>query len=139
MNAELSSDDYARLLDFRNGLRRFLHWSEQQAATVGLSAAHHQLLLAIRGHRDPQGPTIGDVAGCLCLRHHSAVGLVDRAVAAGLVSRHGDPDDQRVVRLLLTDEGARRIAALSPLHRDELRRLRPRLEPIWAGLDEESV
>ncbi|MGH8896100.1 MAG: MarR family winged helix-turn-helix transcriptional regulator [Egibacteraceae bacterium] len=131
----LADEDYARLLDFRTGLRRFLHWSEQQAATVGLSAAQHQLLLAIRGHRDPQGPTIGDAADALCLRHHSAVGLVDRAVAAGLVSRGDNPDDQRVVRLRLTDEGARRIAALSALHRDELRRLHPLLEPIWADLD----
>jgi len=135
MSEDLSDEDYARLLDFRTGLRRFLRWSEQQAATVGLSAAHHQLLLAIRGHRGTHGPAISDVAGYLCLRHHSAVGLVDRAVAAGLVTRHSDPDDQRVVRLKLTDEGARRIAALSRLHRDEFLRLRPRLEPIWDGLD----
>jgi DNA-binding MarR family transcriptional regulator len=135
MNQGLSDEDYARLLDFRTGLRRFLRWSEQQAAAVGLSGAQHQLLLVIRGHRNPQGPTIGEVADALCLRHHSAVGLVDRAVAAGLVSRHADPGDHRVVRLRLTDEGARRIAALSRLHRDELRRLRPRLEPIWADLD----
>lgn len=132
----MSDDDYAQLLDLRTGLRRFLRWSEQQAAAAGLSAAQHQLLLAIRGHRDPQGPTIGAIADYLCLRHHSAGELADRAVAAGLVSRHADPADQRIVRLRLTEEGMRRIAALSALHRDELRRLRPRLEPIWADLDE---
>ena len=132
--AELSDADYRRLLEFRDGLRRFLHWSEEQAKAVGLTASQHQLLLAIRGHDDPRGPTIGDVAGHLLLRHHSAVELVDRAQAAGLVTREPDPDDHRVVRLRLTRDGAARLAALSALHVEELRRLAPRLQPIWADL-----
>src|SRR5690606_13173298 len=60
---QLTDDDYRRLLEFRDGLRRFLHWSEQQAKAVGLTAMQHQLLLSIRGHDDPLGPTIRDVAG----------------------------------------------------------------------------
>jgi DNA-binding MarR family transcriptional regulator len=135
--SELSDDDYARLLDFRTGIRRFLHWSEQEAGEVGLTPAQHQLLLAIRGHDDPTGPTVGDVANYLLLRHHSAVGLVDRAEAAGLVTRKIDPDDQRVVRLRLTSLGARRLRQLSEAHLEELARLAPRLRALWAGLDDE--
>ena len=85
-----TDDDYRRLLELRTGLRQFLHWSEQQASAVGITPAQHQLLLAIRGHPGRDAPTIGDVADALLLRHHSAVGLVDRAVAAGLVDRHVD-------------------------------------------------
>lgn len=133
--SELSDADYRRLLEFRDGLRRFLHWSEEQAKAVGLTASQHQLLLAIRGHDGPHGPTIGDVAAHLLLKHHSAVELVDRAQAAGLVTREVDPDDHRVVRLRLTDDGAARLAALSALHVEELRRLAPSLRPIWADLD----
>ena len=70
-----------RLLEFRTGLRRFLHWSEEQARAAGLTAAQHQLLLAVRGHDG--GPTIGEVAEQLLLRHHSAVELVDRAERPG--------------------------------------------------------
>ena len=79
--------DYRRLLEFRTGLRRFLHWSEEQARAAGVTPAQHQLLLAIRGH-DGAGPTIGDVADYLLLRHHSAVGLVDRAVDRRTRSAH---------------------------------------------------
>jgi DNA-binding MarR family transcriptional regulator len=135
---ELSNEDYSRLLDFRTGIRRFLHWSEQQALDIGLTPAQHQLLLAIRGHADPAGPTVGDIANYLLLRHHSAVGLVDRAEAAGLVARHGDADDQRVVRLRLTAMGSRRLRQLSEAHLEELARLAPRLRALWAGLDDES-
>ena len=135
---ELSNEDYSRLLDFRTGIRRFLHWSEQQALDIGLTPAQHQLLLAIRGHADPAGPTVGDIANYLLLRHHSAVGLVDRAEAAGLVARHGDADDQRVVRLRLTAMGSRRLRQLSEAHLEELARLGPRLRALWAGLDDES-
>src|SRR5437016_768377 len=74
---EPDDDDYRRLLDLRTGLREFLRWSEQQATAVGITPAQHQLLLAVRGSSDPEGPTIGDLADALLLRHHSAVGLVD--------------------------------------------------------------
>ena len=86
-----TDEDYRRLLELRTGLRRFLRWSEQHAEAAGLTPAQHQLLLAIRGHDDPRGPTVGDVAGYLMLRHHSAVGLVDRAEKAGLITRGRTP------------------------------------------------
>ncbi len=131
----LEQRHYQRLLDFRTGLRRFLRWSADQAATVGVTPAQHQLLLAVRGHPDPAGPTIRDVAGYLLVRHHSAVELVDRAVAAGLVERRQDGDDSRAVRLRLTADGADRLARLAALHLEELRRLAPQLEALWDGLD----
>jgi DNA-binding MarR family transcriptional regulator len=120
-NLEPSDHDYAELLRFRDALREFLHWSEQQARAAGLTAAQHQLLLAIRGH--PGDPTIGDVAAHLMSRHHSAVELVDRAERAGLLHRSNDADDQRIVRLTLSSLGEERLAALSAAHLDELRRL----------------
>src|SRR4051812_41653503 len=81
----INDADYQQLLEFRTGLRRYLRWSEQEAEAVGLSPAQHQLLLAVRGHEGEAGPTVGDVAEHLLLRHHSAVELVNRAEAAGLV------------------------------------------------------
>ncbi len=132
---DLTQAEYARLLRLRTGLRRFLHWSEQQAKEAGLTAAQHQLLLAIRGHEDERGPTVGDVAEALLLRHHSAVGLVDRAEKSGLVTRHVDDQDQRVVRLRLTALGARRLRQLSKPHLEELARLAPRFRTLWSGLD----
>lgn len=130
----LPDSAYARLLALRTGLRHFERWSAQQAEAAGLTPAQHQLLLAIRGHGDPDGPTVGEVADYLLLRHHSAVGLVDRAEAAGLVRRLRSEADHRVVRLQLTDEGASRLEALSALHLEELERLALDLPSAWAGL-----
>jgi DNA-binding MarR family transcriptional regulator len=132
--SRLDERQYQRLLTFRTGLRRFTQWSAAQAATAGLTPARHQLLLAIRGHPDPAGPTIGDVASYLMVRHHSAVELIDRAVAAGLVERRQDPVDSRAVRLHLTANGADRLARLAELHLEELERLAPQLEALWEGL-----
>jgi len=136
MSKDLEDAEYQRLLNLRTGLRRFLHWSEEQAEAAGLTASQHQLLLAIRGHADPRGPTVGDLAGYLLLRHHSAVGLVDRAGKAGLVERRPDEDDHRVVRLGLTERGAEVLRQLSALHLEELDRLAPRMRALWAGLEE---
>jgi DNA-binding MarR family transcriptional regulator len=126
---DLSDAEYRELLAFRTAVRRFLHWSEQQATGLGVTPAQHQLLLAVRGHEGALGPTIGDVAESLLLRHHSAVGLVDRAVAADLVERRSDPEDHRIVRLRLTALGARRLRQLAGLHLAELRRMMPVLAP----------
>ena len=133
--AGLGDADYQRLLGFRDGLRRFMRWSEEQSTAVGLTPAQHQLLLAVRGHAGSQGPTVSDVAEHLLLRRHSVVGLINRAVTAGLLTRATDRDDQRVVRLKLTKLGERRLEQLSALHLEELRRLAPRLKPVWEGLD----
>lgn len=130
MSPMLADADYHRLLQFRTGLRRFLRWSEEQAEKAGLTSAQHQLLLAVRGHDGDRGPTIGDVAGYLFLRHHSAVGLVDRAVRAGLVERSEDPEDRRVVRLRVTPHGMEILQQLSSLHLKELERLAPLLQAI---------
>lgn len=130
----LPDETYARLLALRTGLRRFIHWSEQQAGAAGLTGAQHQLLLAVRGHPDPRGPTIGEVADYLLLRHHSAVGLIDRADAAGLVVRTRDAADHRIVRLTLTAQGAERLETLSELHLAELARLSLEVPGAWAGV-----
>jgi DNA-binding MarR family transcriptional regulator len=125
--SRVSDEDYRRLLGFRTGLRRFLHWSEEEAGAAGLTPAQHQLLLAVRGHPGPAGPAIGELAEYLVLRHHSVVELIDRAAKAGLVARVGDEADHRVVRLRLTERGEQAIEQLSRLHLEELRRLAPLL------------
>jgi DNA-binding MarR family transcriptional regulator len=123
MPQHVTNHDFQRLLEFRIRLRRFLQWSEEQAVAAGLTPAQHQLLLAIRGNPDPLGPTVRDVADALLLKHHSAVGLIDRAESAGLVRRRIDHRDHRVVRLNLTALGSRRLRQLSGRHLEELERL----------------
>jgi DNA-binding MarR family transcriptional regulator len=130
---DLTDAEYAKLLQLRDGLRRFFRWSAKQAEAAGVTPMQHQLLLVVRAQA--ASPTIGDVAAHLLLRHHSAVELVDRAVAAGLLSRRNDDNDLRTVRLDLTALGSRRLAELSASHLEELRRLGGRLGPVWEGLE----
>jgi DNA-binding MarR family transcriptional regulator len=135
MPGSVSDDDYQRLLRFRTGLRRFERWSEQQAEAAGLTGAQHQLLLAVRGHPDRRGPTVGELSEYLLLRHHSVVELIDRAVEAGLVRRSQDPTDRRLVRLRPTRHGNAVLRRLTRAHLVELARLAPVYEGLWEGLE----
>jgi DNA-binding MarR family transcriptional regulator len=128
----LSDQQFADLLAFRVALRRFLVWSEDTASAAGLTAAQHQLLVAVRGHPDLEGPTISDVADYLLIRHHSAVGLIDRAETAGLVHRQADTTDLRVVRIRLTRLGTERVELLARSHLQELARIEPILRNLLA-------
>jgi DNA-binding MarR family transcriptional regulator len=132
----IHDSDYARLLTVRTGLRRFERWSAEQAATHGLTTSQHQLLLAVRGHHDPHGPTIGEAADYLLIRHHSAVELVDRTEKAGLILRTRDAEDRRAVRLRLSPRGTRLLAALSSAHLEEIARLTPLFESFLDTLAE---
>jgi DNA-binding MarR family transcriptional regulator len=64
---------------------------------------------------------------------------VDRAVAGGLVERVGDSEDQRVVRIRLSDAGARRAEALASAHIEELSRLRTQFASLWDDLPEPAL
>jgi DNA-binding MarR family transcriptional regulator len=132
----LAQSDFEHLLELRTGLRRFLRWSEQQAKAAGLTAAKHQLLLAIKGHPDPAGPTIGEIADYLVLRHHSAVELVDRAVQDGLVKRNPDLTIRSVVRVTLTPAGAAKLDALAEAHLQEIAHLAPAMGTLWRTLEQ---
>ncbi len=111
-----TDEDFRHSLRFRTTLRRFLRWSEEQAAQVGLTPAQHQLLVAIKGHPGPRPPAIREIAEYLLLQSHSAVGLVDRAEAAGVVRRVPDPDDARVARVELTEKGDKLVTELTTAH-----------------------
>lgn len=125
--------DYQALARFRRALREFLHFSEEAARAAGLTPAQHQLLLAVKGTESGQPPTIGEIADSLKLRHHSAVELVDRAVAADLLVRAADPHDARLQRLVLTPGGEEKLARLSAAHRQELRRFKDQMSVL--GID----
>ena len=46
IDQEITLSEYQSLAEFRYQLRRFLHFSEQAARSVGLEPQQHQLLLA---------------------------------------------------------------------------------------------
>ena len=128
-----SREDFEHLLAFRVSLREFQRWSEDQAAAAGLTHVQHQLLVAIKGHPGDTAPSIGVLAEYLLLRHHSAVELVNRAEAAGLVRRSPDRSDARVVRVSLTARGDRLVTELTEAHLGELHKLAAALTSLVAA------
>ncbi len=122
--------DFENLLAFRVALRRFQRWSEDEAGAVGLTHVQHQLLVAIKGHPGSALPSVGQIADYLLLQSHSAVGLVDRAEAAGFVRRRPDPDDARVARVELTKTGDRLVTELTAASLTEMRKLAAALSSL---------
>jgi len=107
-----------------------MRWSEDQAVAAGLTPAQHQLLVAIKGHCGSEAPAIRDLAEYLMLQSHSAVGLVDRAEAVGVVRRQQDEKDGRVVRVYLTDKGDQLVESLTTAHLTELYNLAEALNDL---------
>ena len=123
-----ASVDYPALAHFRLELRAFLHVSERAAHAAGIEPQQHQLLLALKGLPSPdEPPTVGNLAAWLRIQHHSAVELVDRAAARGLVRREQDVQDRRRVLVHLTDTGDKLLDELSMLHQQELQSNAPAL------------
>ena len=82
---------------------------------------------AIRALDDGAGPAIGAVAEHLLIRHHSAVGLLDRLEERRLIVRTRGENDRRTVRVKLSAAGERMLHRLSRAHHSELRTSGPHL------------
>lgn len=124
---DLETSEYRKLEEFRFQIRRFLGFSEGAARDSGIEPQQHQALLALKGMPQDWVPTIGHLADRLMLKHHSAVGLVDRLETLGLVTRQPSPDDARQVLLRLSAKGERILHRLSLTHHKELEETGPKL------------
>jgi DNA-binding MarR family transcriptional regulator len=126
--------DYQRLAAFYQ-LRRFLRFSERAAQAVGLTPRQYQALLAIAGSPGREGLPVGALAERLLVAPHSAVGLVDRLCAQGVLERRPGRVDRRQVLVGLTARGRARPDGLAQAHQAELRRLGPTLQALLQALE----
>jgi len=124
--SSLKLSDYQALAEFRYQIRRFLRFSEDAARGAGLEPQQHQLLLVVKGMPGGHAARIADLAERLQIRHHSAVELVDRLAARGLVIRSMG-DDRREVYVQLSPRGEAILGVLTVPHQMELRRAAPAL------------
>jgi DNA-binding MarR family transcriptional regulator len=134
----VSDREYEMLASFRHALRMFLSFSEEAARQVGLTPQQHQALLAVKGFRGQGHVTVGELAEALQIKHHSAVGLVDRLVEQGLATREPEAGDRRQVRVSLSARGLELLAELTSAHRRELRRVGPELRALLSRLAEDE-
>lgn len=126
MNDGLSADQIRALSDFRYSVRRFQQFSDSAARAAGLEPRQHQMLLAIKASEGEE-MTVGEIAECLLVRHHSAVELVRRTERRELVTRNRGERDRRQVFVRLTPAGEKALSALSASHHRELQSAAPDL------------
>lgn len=120
MKKALTTEDYQHLAEFRHHIRRYLRFSDAAVREARLEPRQYQLLLALKGMPAELRPRIGELAEQLQIQHHSAVELVDRLEAAGLVKRQRSTTDRREVLVLLTPSGEKVLRELVLHHRAEL-------------------
>lgn len=126
----LDKTHYETLAAWRHALRRFLKFSQAAAQSAGIPPQQHQALLAIKGFPERDYVTVGELAERLHLKHHSAVGLVDRLSKRQLVQRRTSATDRRRIEVQLTRRGEALVARLSAAHLRELRELKPELKRL---------
>lgn len=130
----LSKTEYESLSNFRYAVRQFLKFSEFAAEAVGITPNQHQALLAIKGFPGRDSITNGELAERLQIKHHSAVGLINRLEAQNLVSRKKGDGDRREMYVALTESGEKLLEQLTVVHREELKSLAPQLTVILESL-----
>lgn len=111
------------LAKFRYALRKFLRFSEEAARKCGVTPQQHQLMLGIEGFTGRGFANVSELAEFLQERHHSVVGLVERAEQSGLVQRTPDATDRRVVNVSLTRKGKNILLKLTRMHYQEAKQL----------------
>lgn len=123
----LDQTQYRAIAAFRYELRRFLSFSEAEAAAAGLPPQQHQALLSIAGHPGDGTPSVGALADQLLVAPHTAAELVSRMVEAGLVTKTPSARDRRRMDLALTPKAEALLLKLTAVHLEELKTLEPAL------------
>jgi len=121
--APLTERHFAGLLAVRSGIAVFEQLGERDARALGTTHTQQHVLLSVRSHPDPAGPTVKDVAAALGVASPSAVELIARMVTGNLLERDRDPADGRVTRLKLTPLGEQLLHQLAEAHLPRLRQL----------------
>jgi DNA-binding MarR family transcriptional regulator len=120
MKKNLTLEDYQALAEFRHQIRRYLRFSDAAVRGSDLEPRQYQLLLALKGLPANVRSRIGELAEQLQIQHHSAVELVDRLEASGLVRRQRGIKDRREVLVVMTPAGEKVLRELVLHHRAEL-------------------
>jgi DNA-binding MarR family transcriptional regulator len=121
VTAQLHAEDYQALAAFRYALRKFLSFSKAALAKADLTPEQYEALLALKAFTGDGGCTISDLSERLQVKHHSAVGLVDKLEQLQLVRREQGRDDRRKVFVRLTPKGSELLGRVAVIHRQEMR------------------
>jgi DNA-binding MarR family transcriptional regulator len=77
--------------------------------------------------RENGSATVGAIAAQMRVTAPTISGLTDRLVRQGLIERREDPDDRRLVRICLTDEGRAVLEEIDVAARAHMREVLSRL------------
>ena len=124
-------EEYRLIASWRSSLREFFGASKYILKDHGVTSMQYQALVAIRTCEDVEGMNMNGLAAYLGVRHNSAVGLVNRLQALGLVVRLRSDRDRRVAHLRLTPEGEVTLKALVEAHREALMGIRNEMRRIF--------
>lgn len=115
-----TKEEFRTLSDFRYQLRCFVRLSEDITHQFGVTNLQYLLLLHVKGYKDREWATIGELAERLQTRHHGVVSLASRCEKLGLIFRQRGTADKREVQIRLTPEGDRLVKKIAGLHRNAL-------------------
>lgn len=112
--------EFRVLSDFRYQLRCFVRFSEDITQQFGVTNLQYLLLLHVKGYKDRQWATIGELAERLQTHHNGVVSLASRCEKLGLIYRQRGTADRREVQIYLTPDGDRLVKKIAGLHRNAL-------------------
>ncbi len=105
---------------------------DERLRDAGLSGPRWGLLLRLIAHEHHEGPagmTPTELSRCQNVSKNTISTLLGSLEAQGLVTRDLDPNDKRVFRIRLTEEGRSLVRTTAPAHVSNLNRLIAGLSP----------
>jgi DNA-binding MarR family transcriptional regulator len=119
-------DEVLRLISRLEGSR-----SKDKPDRISHPHAFHRISSILHLKR---GLTMGELSQALSVPLYTATRMVDSLVESGLADRLSDPDDRRIVRVTLTDDGLRLHEAIEAHLGQNIQRIMACLTPEEQGI-----
>ncbi len=105
--------------------------SKDKSQLIPNPVVFHRMISVL--HRNPDS-TMGALSQALSVPLYTATRMVDSLVATGLAQRLSDPEDRRIVRVALTDDGLRFHEAIEAHFAQKIQRIMACLTPEEQGI-----
>ncbi|GGJ38017.1 MarR family winged helix-turn-helix transcriptional regulator [Deinococcus roseus] len=113
---ELPLEEILTLIVLHRASHKLMKEHDQFLSSFGLNHAAADVLLSLYRSAPAEGLTLAKLASVMAVTPPAMTARIDKLLDSGWIAKDLDPEDRRVFKIRLTEEGTQLVQKMFPLH-----------------------